>query len=358
MTRARRTGVTQPSWRGATAPALLAFVAVAALVTSSFALLSAAPPAGASRSDPALGVYAGAADPPAVHAFTTALGTQPRFAMDFLNGSTWRTITQKWPYSHWKGAGYTMIWGVNMLPDTYKPNTNPSQAGGSCYGLTQGASGKFDHYFSTVATNIVNVGFPVSVIRFGWEFNGNWFPWAAQGCATAFVRYWKHIVTTMRAVPGAKFTFEWNPTRGDLGVGNLAQYFPGNAYVDTVGLDVYDLEQERYPGARAEFSYMRTQTYGLNWLARFAAVHHKSIVVPEWGLGWGTCSTGGQPITSPGNQVCGGDDGPWITLMARWMTAHKVVESTYWDFSTSTVRKGSNPLTTKALIAHFVGAAG
>ena len=44
--------------------------------------------------------------------------------------------------------------------------------------------------------------------------------------------------------------------------------------------------------------------------------------------------------------------------MARWMTAHNVVEATYWDFSTSTVRKGRNPLTAKALIAHFVTPAG
>jgi hypothetical protein len=338
--------ITTASW-------VLRLVAVLALVASATVVLRPSP-AAATSTNPVLGVYGGAAYPRSVRTFTATIGTQPPFAMDFLNGSTWRTITQQWPYSYWKGKGYTMVWGVNMLPDTYTPNTDPSQAGGSCYGLTQGATGTFDHYFTTVATNIVKAGFPTSVIRFGWEFNGNWFPWAAQGCASAFVRYWDDIVTTMRAVPGANFTFEWNPTRGDLGVGNLAKYYPGNNYVDEVGLDVYDLEQDRYPGAKAEFQHMRTQTYGLNWLTQFAAAHHKDPVLPEWGLGWGTCSTSGQPITSLGNQVCGGDDGPWITLMARWMTAHDVSEATYWDYSTSAVRKGYNPLTAKALTAHFV----
>jgi Glycosyl hydrolase family 26 len=164
-----------------------------------------------------------------------------------------------------KGKGYSMIWSVNMLPGTYSPNADAAQSGGSCFGLTQGARGDFDHYFRTVAANIVRAGFPVSVIRFGWEFNGNWFPWAAQGCASAYVKYFDNIVTTMRAVPGTHFTFEWNPTRGDLGVGNLAQYYPGNNDVDDIGLDVYDLEQQRYPGAKAEFKYMTTQRYGLNW---------------------------------------------------------------------------------------------
>ena len=300
-----------------------------------------------------LGVYAGAAYPPAVPAFTTTVGTQPHYAMDFLDGTTWRTITQgRWPYRHWKGQGYTMIWGVNMLPDTYSPNTDPDQSGGSCYGLTQGAKGKFDHYFRTVAANIIRAGFPISVIRFGWEFNGNWFPWAAQGCASAYVRYFDDIVTTMRSVPGSHFTFEWNPTRGDLGVGTLSQYYPGNKYVDDVGLDVYDLEQNQYPGARAEFRYMLTQRDGLNWLTKFGAAHHKAVVLPEWGLGWGTCSRSGRPISASG-QVCGGDDATWVNLMTKWIATHNVLEATYWDFGSSTLRRGRNPQTAAALATRY-----
>ena len=79
---------------------------------------------------------------------------------------------------------------------------------------------------------MVSAGQGSSIIRPGWEFNGGWFPWAANGQAAAFVAYWQQIVTTMRSVPGQNFTFEWNPTAGDQGVGNLANYYPGNAYVD------------------------------------------------------------------------------------------------------------------------------
>ena len=335
---------------GTTLVALLA-VAASLTVLAGPAPAAAAAPTG---SNPVLGVYAGAAYPAAVPTFAKTIGTRPGYAMDFLLGTTWRTITQgRWPYRKWKGKGYTMIWGVNMLPDTYSPNADAQQAGGSCFGLTQGARGLFDHYFRTVATNIVRAGFPVSVIRFGWEFNGNWFPWSAQGCASAYVRYFDNIVTTMRAVRGAHFTFEWNPTRGDLGVGTLAQYYPGDNYVDEIGLDVYDLEQQHYPGARAEFTHMLTQRDGLNWLASFAKAHSKAIVLPEWGLGWGTCSASGQPISASGQQVCGGDDATWVNLMATWIAAHKVAEATYWDFGTSVVGRGHNPLTAKALATDF-----
>ncbi len=338
--------------RIATAPAL-GFVTVLALVAASVAGTVSPVPAGATGSQ-VLGVYAGAADPPAVPAFAAKLGTHLHFAMDFLNGSTWRTITQpRYPYAKWKGKGYTMVWGVNMLPDTYTADSDPSRAGGSCAGLTQGATGAFDHYFQTVATNIVNAGFADSIIRPGWEFNGGWFPWAAHGCASAYAKYFANIVTTMRAVPGEHFTFEWNPTRGDLAVGDLANYYPGDAYVDYVGLDVYDVESQVYPGARAEFRHMQTQAFGLDWLSSFAATHHKQIVLPEWGLGWGTCSASGQRISDSNNETCGGDNATWINLMAKWIASHNVYEATFWDFGTSSVRSGHNPKTAAALAVHF-----
>jgi hypothetical protein len=334
----------------------LTWIGALFLVTASCLLVlspvSAATPTGPRQ----LGVYAGAAYPPPVPAFAARIGTQPTYAMDFLNGSTWSSITRRWPYGYWKGKGYTMIWGVNMLPDTYSPNTDPQETGGSCYGLTQGATGAFDHYFRTVATNIVQAGFPKSVIRFGWEFNGNWFPWAAQGCPGAFVHYFDDIVTTMRSVPGTHFTFEWNPTRGDLGVGDLSRYYPGNKYVDEIGLDVYDLERDSYPGARAEFRHMLTETYGLNWTARFAAAHGKVVVLPEWGLGWGTCSKSGQPISGSG-PVCGGDNATWVNLMTKWIATHNVLEGTFWNFGPSSLQRGRNPLTAAALSARYAAPA-
>lgn len=351
----RRWSTARARLQGTALVVVLAALALVANWVSGAGAATRAPAASTTTTSQVIGVYAGASDPPAVRAFASTLGARPRFAMDFLNGSTWRTITQThYPYAKWKGKGYTMIWGVNMLPDTYTPDSNPKDAGGSCAGLTEGATGAFDHYFTTVATNIVKAGFPDSIIRPGWEFNGGWFPWAAHGCAGAFAKYFANIVTTMRAVPGADFTFEWNATRGDLAVGNLANYYPGDAYVDYVGLDVYDVENQTYPGARAEFRHMQTQAFGLDWLSSFAAAHHKQIVLPEWGLGWGTCSASGRPISDPnGGETCGGDNGTWVNLMAKWIVSNHVYEATFWDFGTSSVDSHQNPLTAAALAAHF-----
>lgn len=287
------------------------------------------------------GVYAGAGNPSSVSDFAGTMGGHTKFAMDFFSGTSWSAIDSiSWWLSQWKNSGYTMIWGVPILPNT----------GAS---LATGATGAYDQYFTTLAKELVAGGQGSSIIRLGWEFNGGWFPWAANGHAADFVAYWQQIVTTMRAVPGANFTFEWNPTRGDMGVGNLANYYPGDAYVDYVGLDVYDTEWGSYPGASQEFAKMETQTYGLNWLASFSAQHDKPMVFPEWGLGWGDCSASGQPITDANTQVCGGDDATFINDMSQWIASHNVFEANYWDYGTSTVDKGNNPLTAAALAKDF-----
>jgi Glycosyl hydrolase family 26 len=287
-----------------------------------------------------LGVYAGGDNPPAVSDFATSLGSRPHFAMDFLNGSSWSTIEDpSQVVASWAGSGYSMIWGVPMLPNS----------GAS---LATGATGAYNGYFSTLASRLVSDGQGDSIIRIGWEFNGGWFPWAANGQASAFVQYWQQIVTTMRSVPGENFTFEWNPTRGDLGVGDLANYYPGDAYVDYVGLDVYDEEWASYPGMPTEFENMETQPYGLNWLASFSAEHNKPMVFPEWGLGWGTCSSDGQPV-SGSSGVCGGDDATFVNEMSQWIAAHNVFEATFWDYGTSSIDGGSNPNTAAALQADF-----
>jgi hypothetical protein len=301
----------------------------------------------------ALGVYGGGGGQ-SVSSLTASVGSQPKYAMDFLDGTSWSTITQTgWPYSAWAGKGFKMIWGVDMLPNAYSPNSNPSVAGGSCYGLSQEAAGDFNADFATVAHNMVAAGFGSSVIRLGWEFNGGWFPWSAGGCASDFVGAFQQVVTAMRSVQGQNFTFEWNPTRGDLWVGNLATFYPGDSYVDYVGLDVYDVEWANYPGMPSEFSDMETQTYGLNWLATFAAQHNKAMVFPEWGLGWGTCSASGQAVSASNTQVCGGDDAQFINLSAQWFSSHNVAEATYWDYGSSSIAQGSNPNAAAALHSDF-----
>jgi hypothetical protein len=270
------------------------------------------------NADSVIGVYAGPATASSITSTNTLVGHQVRYAMDFLDGTSWATISDpSWFLSQWQGTGYQMIWGVPMLPN-------------SGARLAIGATGAYNQYFETLATALVAGGQGASIIRLGWEFNGGWFPWAANGHAAAFVAYWQQIYDTMQSVPGANFQFEWNPTRGDLGVGDLANYYPGDAYVSIVGLDVYDTEWASYPGAVAEWQNMLTQSYGLNWLASFGAAHGKPLAIPEWGLGWTDLPVGS------GN-VGGGDNAYFVQQMANWVNSNNVVNVIAWQY-------GSDPL--------------
>ena len=270
---------------------------------------------------------------PALANFSTTVGHQPEYAMDFLAGDSWAHIAQSvYPYPSWQHSGYQMIWGVPMLPSTLY----------GCSALEQGAAGDFNLTFVQVARNMVAAGYANSIIRLGWEFNGSWFPWAANGCASAFVTYYQNIVTAMRSVAGENFTFEWNPTIGDQGVGDLASYYPGNAYVNYIGLDVYDMAWGSYPGAQAEFNTLETETYGLELARVVRGPEGKQIVLPEFGLGWST-----------GGEAGGGDDPTFINDMAQWMSQNNVFEANFWDYGTSSVDNGANPNTAAALAADF-----
>ena len=184
-------------------------------------------------------------------------------------------------------------------PQHVSPDANAADTSGSAYGLQQGASGAYDSYFLELAQEMVAGGQGDSIVRPGWEFNGSWFPWAANGQAAAFVGYWQQIVQTMRSVPGGNFKFEWNPTAGDQGAGNLAAFYPGSAYVDYIGLDVYDQTWATYAGISSEWNTYLTETYGLNWLAWFAASEGKPITLPEWGLDPDPSSNDGGTIRRP-----------------------------------------------------------
>ena len=130
-------------------------------------------------------------------------------------------------------------------------------------------------------------------------------------------------------------------------MGNFVNYYPGDAYVNSVGLDVYDTAWGRYPGASLEFENIVTQPWGLTWLASFAATHKKSIDLPEVGLGWGYSSPGSGPVSGSGS-LCGGDDPTFAVDMLNWAESHQA-NFVFWDKGTSSIESGSNPQTLEAL---------
>jgi hypothetical protein len=164
-----------------------------------------------------------------------------------------------------------------------------------------------------------------AILRLGWEFNGNWFDWSVGSTTDAenFVAFWRQIVATMRAVPGEKFTFLWNPNAPSPTRFGADQVYPGDAYVDYVGTDVYDDFWGTPFIPPVAWAHQLSQQWGLNWLATFAALHNKPIAIPEWS----------DEFRPDGHGF--GDDPSFIDNMADWLVIHRVAFADVWSFDSS-----------------------
>ena len=142
-----------------------------------------------------------------------------------------------WLLQPWEGTGYTLSLGVPMIPD--------SSSGTAVGTLAEGATGAYNSYFVTPGPDAGQPTVPSNAyLRLGWEFDGSWMPWSATtpGAEASYASYFQQIVTAMRSVPGAAFRFVWNPDAvafTESGY-SVAAAYPGNAYVDVIGLDAYD----------------------------------------------------------------------------------------------------------------------
>jgi beta-mannanase len=124
----------------------------------------------------------------------------------------------------------------------------------------------------------------------------------------------------MRAVPGAHFLFDWNINAYYQDF-PLADIYPGNAYVDIIGIDQYDGSGDSNLPASgiARWNYLENEADGLATVAAFATANNKPMSIPEWGT-----SSAAQPAG-------GGDDGTYVTELANFVNSHDVAYQSYFD---------------------------
>jgi hypothetical protein len=173
--------------------------------------------------------------------------------------------------------------------------------------LQEGASGAYDKHFRALAERLVDLKVPDTVIVLGWEMNGITYTHRCGPDPEAWKKYWNRIVTTMRAVPGQKFRFDFTPNRGRDAI-PWTQCYPGDDTVDIIGMDSYD-----QPRGLA-FDEQVKEPYGLQAQVDFAKVHGKAISYPEWGL------------------FRNGDNGTYMRRMLAWMDEHKPLYNTLTDY--------------------------
>jgi hypothetical protein len=298
-------GIAKLALRG-TVALIAAGAAVVAIAHSVSALplkqgLADDPP---SASGVAYGAYVGPAAKgvAALPAWQAFAGTKATYALDFAAADNWTNIEgPDWALSPWWGSNRQLIYSVPLFPHT--ATQKAAQSGKS---LAKCAAGDDDDHWAQLGKNLMSHHLATTVVRPGWEFDASWYVWAAKGRVDDYVSCFRHLVTAMRGVPGQHFQFLWNPAEG-VHEFPAEQAYPGNEYVDYVGVDIYDTSwaKETYPLAAtapaderaqvqaAVWNNLLTGDHGLQFWQAFAQSHGKRMAIPEWGLSQRTDGHGG-----------------------------------------------------------------
>ena len=225
---------------------------------------------------------------------------------------SWITIKGYSPFVAWVAADPA----VHQLVDTQ--NLIPNSERNNPKWTAQCAAGDYNTYATRFAKNMVAAGFGYSVIRLGHEMNGTWEN-DDLGTTVAEWHQWAQCFTqevkAMRAVRGAHFLFDWN-VNGRYRDIPLADYYPGNAYVNIIGISQYDESGYYLPpvGSAARWKALVSEPMGLDEVYAFARQHDKPLSVPEWAT-----------------VVSLGDDGNYVTHMGEYYASHDIAYQAWFN---------------------------
>jgi hypothetical protein len=111
------------------------------------------------------------------------------------------------------------------------------------YQLGDVISGRYDDFIRKWAGDAKRYGRPF-LLRFDWEMNGDWFPWAegANGNRQGeYVSAWRHVHDIFREVGATNANWVWCPNVDFEGkLQDLGSLYPGDDYVEWTCLDGYN----------------------------------------------------------------------------------------------------------------------
>jgi VCBS repeat-containing protein len=217
------------------------------------------------------------------------------------------------------------------------------------------ASGAYDSTFvamaEAIAENQTEDVSPLLYVRLGWEAT-NSYPWKVhsgpdnaldESLVEDYIDAFQHVATIFRSVDD-RFQIEWNQNYSNQDANgvyyDLAELYPGDEFVDVVGVDAYNVA--RFSGQddpASAWDYKLNAPYGLAWFSDFAADHGKPLALTEWG-------------------VDSDNFGSYVDNLAEFVRTNNVIYANYWNADArtngnDTLTDGSKPATAAAIASEF-----
>jgi cellulose synthase/poly-beta-1,6-N-acetylglucosamine synthase-like glycosyltransferase/beta-mannanase len=175
------------------------------------------------------------------------------------------------------------------------------------YTLASIIRGRHDAYIRSWARALHRYGGPL-LLRFGQEMNGVVYPWAeaANGNRPGqYARAWRHVHDIFTAEGAANVRWVWCPKTGSV----MASQYPGDRYVDVVGLSGFN------GGTTLPWGGWRTFSDAFN-----VPLQSLRRIAPRKPV----------QISEVGTVESGGSKARWITEMFEYLQAHTWIRSVLW----------------------------
>ncbi|WP_063763189.1 glycoside hydrolase family 26 protein [Streptomyces sp. NRRL WC-3742] len=146
------------------------------------------------------------------------------------------------------------------------------------YSLAHIVDGTFDDYIKAWAQGIKDLGYPVA-LRFAHEMNGYWYPWCEQTNGNQkgqYVQAWKHVHDIFKQAGATRVAWVWSPNVDYENATTLSTLYPGDDYVDWLGLSGY------YGTTGVEKYKSFDQIFGPT-IAQLRGFSQKPVVITETG---------------------------------------------------------------------------
>ncbi len=259
-----------------------------------------------------------------VQTLATDLGKSPAMVMWYIN---------------WRNSGFPLAQAQSVYSAGYVPHI----VWEPWMGMDEILAGKWDSYLQTFGEAVHQFGHPV-MLRFGHEFNGDWYPWnydngnmnGTIASATKWVQAYQYVHDKVAAAGGNNAIWLWSPNVGNGGKNSqdITAYYPGDQYVDWVAIDGYNWGTSQSWSSWQTFS----DVFGGSYKKVVANYPNKPIMLGEFG-----CSSTGE--------TSGRDKVSWINDLffqlknnyphIKAITWFNVNKETDWRFNTTAQTKAA-----------------